>query len=189
MRPVTGVGRQQLQLQLQVQADCMCRLTGRGDVAASVVCSCVQTAVQFEHCSSVCSPWLAASCLPPCFLFCRKLARWVVLFKLCLSKCVRRAYLSSSDVSEILAGQRQALAGIDVLRKICNHPDLLQRTQAQGSATYGEPSRCALSGPVTFLWGPGGDVPHSPVGLSHRAHNTAAPASSTGIDLEGFCSE
>lgn len=55
-----------------------------------------------------------------------------------------RAYLSSSDVSEILSGSRQALAGIDVLRKICNHPDLLQRTQAQGSITYGEPSRCAL---------------------------------------------
>lgn len=55
--------------------------------------------------------------------------------------CYCRAYLSSNDVSEILAGQRQALAGIDVLRKICNHPDLLQRTQAQGSITYGEPSR------------------------------------------------
>lgn len=47
-------------------------------------------------------------------------------------------------MSEILSGQRQALAGIDVLRKICNHPDLLQRTQAQGSVTYGEPSRCVL---------------------------------------------
>jgi hypothetical protein len=65
---------------------------------------------------------------------------------------VCRAYLSSSDVSEILAGQRQALAGIDVLRKICNHPDLLQRTQAQGSTTYGEPSRwvgCVLGAAVS----------------------------------------
>lgn len=59
---------------------------------------------------------------------------------------LNRAYLSSSDVSEILSGQRQALAGIDVLRKICNHPDLLQRTQAQGSVTYGEPSRYTLHG-------------------------------------------
>jgi DNA excision repair protein ERCC-6 len=54
---------------------------------------------------------------------------------------VCRAYLSSADVSEILSGQRQALAGIDVLRKICNHPDLLQRTQNQGTITYGDPSR------------------------------------------------
>jgi hypothetical protein len=37
-----------------------------------------------------------------------------------------RAYLASKDVEAILAGDRNALAGIDVLRKICNHPDLLQ---------------------------------------------------------------
>jgi DNA excision repair protein ERCC-6 len=44
-------------------------------------------------------------------------------------------------VADILAGQRHALAGIDVLRKVCNHPDLLQRSQAQGSTTYGDPAR------------------------------------------------
>ena len=37
-----------------------------------------------------------------------------------------RAYLACKDVEAILAGDRNALAGIDVLRKICNHPDLLQ---------------------------------------------------------------
>ena len=37
-----------------------------------------------------------------------------------------KSYLASKDVESILAGDRNALAGIDVLRKICNHPDLLQ---------------------------------------------------------------
>eukprot|EP00878_Enallax_costatus_P017650 GHUV01018544.1.p1 GENE.GHUV01018544.1~~GHUV01018544.1.p1 ORF type:complete len:477 (+),score=112.58 GHUV01018544.1:60-1433(+) len=52
-----------------------------------------------------------------------------------------RAYINSKDVGEILAGQRQALAGIDVLRKICNHPDLLQRTATQANEDYGNPER------------------------------------------------
>jgi DNA excision repair protein ERCC-6 len=52
-----------------------------------------------------------------------------------------RAYINSTDVAEILSGHRQALAGIDVLRKICNHPDLLERAATQANADYGEPSR------------------------------------------------
>eukprot|EP00775_Hariotina_reticulata_P009427 gene9427-9593_t len=52
-----------------------------------------------------------------------------------------RAYIHSPDVEDILCGRRQALAGIDVLRKICNHPDLLERVQAQGNIDYGDPSR------------------------------------------------
>lgn len=71
----------------------------------------------------------------------------------CPQWCCCRAYLSSNDVSEILSGQRQALAGIDVLRKICNHPDLLQRTQAQGSVTYGEPSRCVRAADCCWIIG------------------------------------
>ena len=31
----------------------------------------------------------------------------------------------------------QALAGIDILRKICNHPDLLERLTASASPDYG----------------------------------------------------
>lgn len=54
-----------------------------------------------------------------------------------------RAYLHSTDVADILAGKRHALAGIDVLRKVCNHPDLLERATAQGSTAYGDPARCA----------------------------------------------
>lgn len=37
--------------------------------------------------------------------------------------------------------RRNALAGIDILRKICNHPDLLQRAQWEGSDDYGNPKR------------------------------------------------
>lgn len=41
-----------------------------------------------------------------------------------------RSFVGSNEVSEILEGRRNALAGIDVLRKICNHPDLLERPPA-----------------------------------------------------------
>ena len=39
------------------------------------------------------------------------------------------------------AGDKNALAGIDILRKICNHPDLLERTKYQGTEDYGNPER------------------------------------------------
>ncbi|KAJ3360588.1 hypothetical protein HDU91_004503 [Kappamyces sp. JEL0680] len=41
-------------------------------------------------------------------------------------------YLESDTVAKILNGKYQVLAGIDVLRKICNHPDLL-RSKNQAS--------------------------------------------------------
>ena len=59
-----------------------------------------------------------------------------------------RAYLNSQEVDAIFAGNRQALAGIDILRKICNHPDLLERTKWEGSEEYGKPER---SGKLTVL--------------------------------------
>ena len=52
-----------------------------------------------------------------------------------------RAYLASKEVDAILAGDRNALAGIDVLRKICNHPDLLQRATWESTETYGSAPR------------------------------------------------
>jgi DNA excision repair protein ERCC-6 len=52
-----------------------------------------------------------------------------------------RAYLASREVEEILDGSREALGGIDVLRKIVNHPDLLERRAQAASAEYGDPSR------------------------------------------------
>lgn len=44
-----------------------------------------------------------------------------------LTKLQRQAYeyfLSSDDLKSILNGRRQVLYGVDLLRKICNHPDL-----------------------------------------------------------------
>ena len=42
-----------------------------------------------------------------------------------------------AQVSSILAGNRNALAGIDMLRKVCNHPDLLERTSSEAMEDYG----------------------------------------------------
>lgn len=52
-----------------------------------------------------------------------------------------RSYLASTEVAEILQGGRQALAGIDILRKICNHPDLLERLAQSAAEDYGAPAR------------------------------------------------
>ena len=51
------------------------------------------------------------------------------------------AFLASQDVAAILEGQREALAGIDVLRKIVNHPDLLDRLRCGAEPDYGNPER------------------------------------------------
>ncbi|KAJ8328118.1 DNA repair protein rhp26 [Batrachochytrium dendrobatidis] len=61
-----------------------------------------------------------------------------------LSDAQRREYekfLSSKELKGILEGKLRILAGIDVLRKICNHPDLLERNNADFSANYGAVSR------------------------------------------------
>ena len=52
-----------------------------------------------------------------------------------------RAFVNSRDVEEILDGKREALSGIDVLRKIVNHPDLLERATKAAHAEYGAPER------------------------------------------------
>ncbi len=44
-------------------------------------------------------------------------------------------------MTDILDGNRNALVGIDILRKICNHPDLLQRASNAGMEDYGNPVR------------------------------------------------
>jgi DNA excision repair protein ERCC-6 len=51
----------------------------------------------------------------------------------------RRAYqqfLASSEMQSILDGKRQSLYGIDILRKICNHPDLVNHKQLSQKAGY-----------------------------------------------------
>ena len=50
-------------------------------------------------------------------------------------------FLHSEELSQIKKGRRQVLYGIDILRKICNHPDLLQREQMRSEQAYGDPRR------------------------------------------------
>ncbi|XWS76234.1 hypothetical protein CRYUN_Cryun01aG0158000 [Craigia yunnanensis] len=56
-------------------------------------------------------------------------------------RSVYRAFLASSEVEEILDGSRNSLYGIDVMRKICNHPDLLEREHSCQNPDYGNPER------------------------------------------------
>ncbi|KAI5315753.1 hypothetical protein L3X38_044929 [Prunus dulcis] len=52
-----------------------------------------------------------------------------------------RAFLASSDVEQIMDGNRNSLYGIDVMRKICNHPDLLEREHSGQNPDYGNLER------------------------------------------------
>ncbi|OVA13656.1 SNF2-related [Macleaya cordata] len=56
-------------------------------------------------------------------------------------RTVYRAFLASSEVEQIFDGSRNSLYGIDVMRKICNHPDLLEREHSSGNPEYGNPQR------------------------------------------------
>ncbi len=63
-----------------------------------------------------------------------------------LTKQQRDAYidfLKSEELKSILDGKRQALYGIDILRKICNHPDLVNRDilRTKPGYTYGAPNK------------------------------------------------
>lgn len=50
-------------------------------------------------------------------------------------------FLASEDISAILKGKRNVLMGVDILRKICNHPDLVDREMLtrKKSYNYGSP--------------------------------------------------
>ncbi|KAJ4834290.1 hypothetical protein Tsubulata_028300 [Turnera subulata] len=52
-------------------------------------------------------------------------------------RSVYRAFLASSEVEQIFDGSRNSLYGIDVMRKICNHPDLLEREHSCQNPDYG----------------------------------------------------
>lgn len=56
-------------------------------------------------------------------------------------RSVYRAFLASSEVEQIFDGSRNSLYGIDVMRKICNHPDLLEREHSFRNPDYGNPER------------------------------------------------
>lgn len=54
------------------------------------------------------------------------------------------AFLGSDEVSAILSKRRQSLYGIDVLRKICNHPDLMDKTLSKKAGySFGDPKLSA----------------------------------------------
>ncbi|AET37602.1 DNA-dependent ATPase RAD26 Ecym_1369 [Eremothecium cymbalariae DBVPG len=50
-------------------------------------------------------------------------------------------FLNSDDLVKIKNGKKQVLFGIDILRKICNHPDLLEREFKKHNISYGDPKR------------------------------------------------
>lgn len=54
-----------------------------------------------------------------------------------------KGFLKSEELKSILAGKRQSLFGIDILRKICNHPDLASRDILKKTADYyyGDPAK------------------------------------------------
>ncbi|GAB2298415.1 hypothetical protein Dimus_032480 [Dionaea muscipula] len=56
-------------------------------------------------------------------------------------RSIYRAFLASSEVEQIFDGSRNSLYGIDVMRKICNHPDLLEREYSSQNPDYGNPER------------------------------------------------
>ncbi|KAL4799361.1 SNF2 family N-terminal domain-containing protein [Aspergillus venezuelensis] len=61
-----------------------------------------------------------------------------------LTKPQRQAYmafLGSEEMQSILRGRRQVLYGVDILRKICNHPDLQSHKLLSAKADYGNPTK------------------------------------------------
>lgn len=51
------------------------------------------------------------------------------------------SFLQSEDLESILKGKRNVLMGVDILRKICNHPDLVYRDTLMKRKNYGDPAK------------------------------------------------
>jgi len=77
-----------------------------------------------------------------------------------LTKLQREEYtrfLGSGDMDAIMAGKRQVLYGVDILRKICNHPDLQdhKRLSVKVGYDYGNPAKSGkmqVVGSLLELW-------------------------------------
>ena len=82
-----------------------------------------------------------------------KKSEQVLFCKLC--KPQREAYelfLKSDDMNSILNRTRQSLYGIDILRKICNHPDLLDpRLRSKPGYKWGDDSKSGKMAVVKSL--------------------------------------
>lgn len=77
-----------------------------------------------------------------------------------LTKPQREAYekfLQSNDMASIFSGKRQVLYGVDILRKICNHPDLQDHKflSSKLGYNYGNPTKSGkmqVVGSLLELW-------------------------------------
>ena len=58
-----------------------------------------------------------------------------------LQRTIYKRFLGSDDMASIVRGKRNSLFGIDILRKICNHPDLTDHTLRSHDADYGSSER------------------------------------------------
>lgn len=74
-------------------------------------------------------------------IFC-KLTSW--------QRTIYKRFLGSDDMRSIYKGKRNSLFGIDILRKICNHPDLVDHALRSHEADYGQGD---LSGKMQVLKG------------------------------------
>ena len=68
-----------------------------------------------------------------------------------------KRFISSGEVDAIMTGKRQVLYGIDILRKICNHPDLTdhKHLSVKASYDYGNPTKSGkmqVVGSLLELW-------------------------------------
>ncbi|KAG0309336.1 hypothetical protein BGZ98_003451 [Dissophora globulifera] len=58
-----------------------------------------------------------------------------------LQRAAYEDFLRSNELTSIMEGKRHALFGIDLVRKICNHADILGRVQHQNDPDYGHYSK------------------------------------------------
>lgn len=68
-----------------------------------------------------------------------------------------KRFIDSGDMDAIMNGKRQVLYGVDILRKICNHPDLTdhKRLSIKPGYNYGNPSKSGkmqVVGSLLELW-------------------------------------
>ncbi|OAP60268.1 hypothetical protein AYL99_05270 [Fonsecaea erecta] len=68
-----------------------------------------------------------------------------------------KRFIGSGEMDAIINGKRQVLYGVDILRKICNHPDLTdhKRLSIKAGYNYGDPSKSGkmqVVGSLLELW-------------------------------------
>lgn len=74
-----------------------------------------------------------------------------------LQRSSYKRFIGSGEMDAIMNGKRQALYGIDILRKICNHPDLVdhKRLSIKAGYNYGDPAKSGkmqVVGSLLELW-------------------------------------